>query len=219
MIGSLASAVSQYLTQPVCSDIRALAQHVADLSKTGADPGGGEEQFRSALEALRVALGLRREQNDQANQFADDPELVQEFLVEAREHLAEVESGILTLEREPGNTEALNAVFRSFHTIKGLSGFMGAAAVQELAHATEDVLDLARSGKLVLSHEIIELILKSADELNRCLDRARTCRLSDLPRCSQDLLASVTAIARSSSEPVTRSPVHCPAENTTLLRH
>ncbi|HZL57368.1 MAG TPA: chemotaxis protein CheA [Bryobacteraceae bacterium] len=126
--------------------------------------------------------------------------MAQEFLLEAREHLAGVEAGMLTLELEPDNTEALNAVFRSFHTIKGLAGFMGAAAVQELSHETENVLDRARAGDLCLSGEIIELILNSADELNRCLDKARDCPLNALPRCDRRILTSLGAIARRPSD-------------------
>src|SRR5665213_3636820 len=137
--------------------------------------------------------------------------MAQEFLLEAREHLAGVEAGMLTLELEPDNTEALNAVFRSFHTIKGLAGFMGAAAVQELAHETENVLDRARSGDLFLSDEIIELILKSADELNRCLDKARDCPLNSLPRCDRRILTSLGAIARRPSDRREPPPFAAPA--------
>ena len=48
-----------------------------------------------------------------------------DFIVESREHLVQIESQVLTLEREPTDCEALNAVFRGFHTIKGLAGFHG----------------------------------------------------------------------------------------------
>ena len=57
-----------------------------------------------------------------------------EFPVEAREHLSNVEAGLLLLEREPDDAEVLNAVFRSFPAIKGLAAFLGASAIQELAH-------------------------------------------------------------------------------------
>jgi two-component system chemotaxis sensor kinase CheA len=147
------------------------------------------------LLALREAIDIQRAEDASASQLASDPELVQEFLVEARAHLSCVESGILLLEREPDNAEALNAVFRSFHTVKGLSGFLGAAAVHELAHETENLLDLARAGKLQLSSEIVELILRSADQLNICLDRAAAMPLNELPRCDSRLLASLAAVA------------------------
>ena len=92
-----------------------------------------------------------------------DPELVGDFILEAREHLQTVESGLLVLEKEPTNPETLNAVFRSFHTIKGLAGFLEFAHIQAVAHEVETILDLARTGQLVLSPNVVDLTLESAD--------------------------------------------------------
>jgi two-component system chemotaxis sensor kinase CheA len=211
-IEELFSAVTDYLALPVNSVVRSAACHVAELSRAvtagHADAiESDEDGFRSALAALRSALEVQREEDASARQLASDPELVQEFLVEARAHLSCVESGILLLEREPENSESLNAVFRSFHTIKGLSGFLGAAAVHELAHETENLLDLARAGKLSLSSEIVELILRSADQLNICLDRAGRMPLNELPRCDVGLLSALAAVT------LARSAVAAPAES------
>jgi two-component system chemotaxis sensor kinase CheA len=195
-IAALLATVTEYLALPVPPAVRTAAMAVSSAS-SDAD----ENRFRKALGALRDAMEVNREEEEAANQLACDPELVQEFLVEARAHLAGVESGILLLEKEPRNAEALNAVFRSFHTVKGLSGFLGAAAIQELAHETENLLDLARAGKLVLSSEIIELILKSADQLNLCLDRAGTTPLNQLPRCNECILAALAAAAQAGNAP------------------
>jgi two-component system chemotaxis sensor kinase CheA len=129
------------------------------------------------------------------NHLANDPELVQEFLVEAREHLRAVEAGVLNLEQNPGDPETLNGVFRSFHTIKGLAAFLGAHAIHELAHETENVLDLARSGHLVLTEETIDLILRAADDLGRRLDQANTTPLHELTPCDPSLLAELHRIA------------------------
>jgi two-component system chemotaxis sensor kinase CheA len=187
-VSELFGLVSEYLAQPVPVAARAAAALV--LQK-----GGGKEDdtvaFRAALTALRNAIAAQQEEDAAASQLAADPELLQEFLVEARAHLAGVESGMLLLEREPQDAEALNAVFRSFHTVKGLSAFMGASAIQELAHETENLLDLARSGKMELTSEIVELILRSADELNVCLDRAGTMAMHELPRCNEELLVAI----------------------------
>ena len=53
-----------------------------------------------------------------------DPELVADFILEAREHLSTVESQLLALEQDPSNLEAINTIFRGFHTIKGVAGFL-----------------------------------------------------------------------------------------------
>lgn len=198
-VQNLLAGVSECLDRQVPDEVRVAAEAVARMSATlscgGALPAADEERFRSALMSLRDVLEAQKAQEAAASQLANDPELVQEFLVEAREHLAGVEAGILTLEQEPGNTEALNGVFRSFHTVKGLAGFLGAAAIHEMAHETENVLDLARSGKIGLSPEIIDLILKAADALNLCLDMARTRPVNEIPRCDPALLSAMAHAA------------------------
>jgi two-component system chemotaxis sensor kinase CheA len=212
----LFSDLDECLRHPVEHDIRRAA-----LAVSAATPGpsqGAEATFRTALISLRDAIEDKRAQEVAAEQLANDPELVQEFLVEAREHLSGVETGILILEQEPGNTEALNGVFRSFHTIKGLSGFLGAAGIHELAHETENVLDLARAGKLALSAEIIDLILKSADVLNVHLDMARTRPLGKLPRCEPALLAALSSAVTTAASGVVvaaASPISSAKESKT----
>ena len=51
--------------------------------------------------------------------------VMQTFCIEARERIAELEAGLLTLEQAPSDTEALSAVFRAAHTIKGSAGMLG----------------------------------------------------------------------------------------------
>jgi two-component system chemotaxis sensor kinase CheA len=205
-MAELLGTVTEYLARPVPPAVRAAALNVAALSSGAYWEGEADEnRFRQALVALRDELDTQREEAEAASQLACDPELVQEFLVEARAHLAEVETGILLLEKEPQNAEALNAVFRSFHTIKGLSGFLGAAAIHELAHETENLLDLARAGKLLLSSEIIELILRSADQLNLSLDQAAAMPLNQLPRCKEPLLTALADVVHHAEKAATEA--------------
>lgn len=100
-----------------------------------------------------------------------DPELVGDFILEAREHLQTVESGLLVLEKEPANPEILNAVFRSFHTIKGLAGFLEFGNIQALAHEVETILDLARTGQLTMTPNLTDLTLESADYVGKEVNR------------------------------------------------
>ncbi|HWF09024.1 MAG TPA: chemotaxis protein CheA [Bryobacteraceae bacterium] len=199
-IESLGQLAGRFLDEPVSPVLRPLAADLVAVveSRSFAIEGAHqEEEFRSALRHLAQAIEQQREIEEDAGQFADDPELVRDFLVEAREHLSSVESGLLAIEKEPDDAEALNAVFRSFHSIKGLAAFLGAAAIQELAHETENVLDQARSGAIVFSTEIIDLILRSADDLTACLDLAASGRLSAIPRRDRGLLESLARAARS----------------------
>lgn len=119
----------------------------------GSEPQGPEPAApRSATPAQATSSALNQ-----------DPELVGDFILEAREHLQTVESGLLVLEKEPTNPETLNAVFRSFHTIKGLAGFLEFAHIQAVSHEVETILDLARTGQLLLSPNLVDLTLESAD--------------------------------------------------------
>jgi len=100
------------------------------------------------------------------NPLANDPELIGDFILESREHLTAIELQLLTLDQDPANAEAIHAIFRGFHTIKGMAGFLDLDAVRDLAHEVETVLDLARNGKLAIRPTIIDRILESKDYLN-----------------------------------------------------
>jgi two-component system, chemotaxis family, sensor kinase CheA len=101
-----------------------------------------------------------------ANPLASDPELIGDFILESREHLTGIELQLLTLDQDPANAEAIHAIFRGFHTIKGMAGFLDLDGVRDLAHEVETVLDLARNAKLAITSAIIDRILESKDYLN-----------------------------------------------------
>jgi two-component system chemotaxis sensor kinase CheA len=102
--------------------------------------------------------------------LADDAELLREFITESREHLDNIEQGVLVLENHPADAETLNTVFRAFHTFKGGAGFLNLIPINRLAHVLESLLDLARQGRLTIDAPIIELILRGRDVLKQFLD-------------------------------------------------
>ena len=123
--------------------------------------------------------------------LAEDRELVLEFLTESREHLVHIESQMLELEKDAGASETLNAVFRAFHTIKGLAGFLEFASIQALAHQVETLLDLARNGELSITSAVVDLILESADIMRRELSAIESSLAGEPPQptsVTQDLL-------------------------------
>src|SRR3954454_21816651 len=95
--------------------------------------------------------------------FADDPEMMNAFLVEAREHLEVIEARMLALERDPTDTESIHTVFRAFHTIKGLAGFLNLDGVCRLTHEIESLLNEARHLRLEIDPGIADIILQGAD--------------------------------------------------------
>ncbi len=98
-------------------------------------------------------------------ELEDNQELLTEFHAEVVDHLQQIEAALLLLDHEPDNPEALNSIFRSFHTIKGNAGFLGLVPMHTLAHEVESLLDLARNNQLRLSSVIITEILRSRDAL------------------------------------------------------
>lgn len=101
--------------------------------------------------------------------IADDLPLIAEFLSEAASHLETAEQEILKLEEDPGNLDSIGALFRAFHTIKGVAGFLNLNQIQSLAHAAENLLDMGREGKLRVTGAASEIILQSIDLMKRLL--------------------------------------------------
>jgi two-component system, chemotaxis family, sensor kinase CheA len=97
--------------------------------------------------------------------LGENQELLSEFHAEAVDHLQQIEAALLILDQQPDNPEALNSIFRSFHTIKGNAGFLGLVPMHTLAHEVESLLDLARNRELRLKPAIITEILRSRDAL------------------------------------------------------
>jgi two-component system chemotaxis sensor kinase CheA len=125
--------------------------------------------LQAGVTRLQEACG-ENTSRPESSSLSEDPELLRDFVLEAREHLATIEGQSLALERDPFAAEVLNSVFRSFHTIKGLAGFLELAEVQKMAHEVEALLDRARNRQLQLTPAAIDIVLESADYLRRWLD-------------------------------------------------
>ncbi|MDR7865478.1 MAG: chemotaxis protein CheA [Sporomusaceae bacterium] len=92
------------------------------------------------------------------------------FLEESREHLQTLNRCLLSLENDPRNLSVLDEIFRSAHTIKGMSATMGFTAIAELTHEMENVLDLLRKGQLKASPAIIDTLFKCLDTLEQSVE-------------------------------------------------
>ncbi len=126
-----------------------------DRAPTDEDPF---VQFASIDLNLRVSMNL---------EGAD--ENVGDFALEAKEHLTNAEAAVLALESGNIDPEQVNIVFRAFHTIKGVAGFLNLPRIVEVAHAAEFLLDKVRSNKLPLSAGVLELVLASSDLLGQLI--------------------------------------------------
>ncbi len=119
-------------------------------------------------------------------------DMLKDFVVEALELATNVEEHLLALERQPDNMETLNAVFRSFHTIKGGAGFMSLSAMVSACHLTENLFDALRTGKAPVTGIAIEAALQAsgfvADQLTDLANGAQPEQLSAMPSSLEAIL-------------------------------
>ncbi len=98
-----------------------------------------------------------------------DYELCGEFITECREHIANAEAALLTLEMNPADLEAINTVLRAFHTIKGTSAFLGFTLVTGLVHHAESLLSRMRDQTISCTGGYADLALRSIDMLKELM--------------------------------------------------
>lgn len=92
------------------------------------------------------------------------------FLEESREHLQNLNTGLLDLEQDPGSVQIINELFRSAHTLKGMSATMGFMNIAELTHEMENLLQLFRSGERILNERQVEVLFKALDTLEQMVE-------------------------------------------------
>ena len=100
----------------------------------------------------------------------EDREILSGFVMESLESLETVEVCLMDLEQNPGDIESINSIFRSFHTIKGVSGFINLDRINRLAHGAENLLEKARNGEIVIGAAIIDIILESVDVIKKLIE-------------------------------------------------
>ncbi len=207
--------LSEAATQSGCLETARAALALAEESGlfTSGESAEVESRVRQGLSTLAQILETERGKAQtplaspsfpSSNSLAEDPELVGDFILESREHLTSIETQMLTLEQNPEAVDAIHAVFRGFHTIKGLAGFLEFTAIQALAHEVETLLDEARNGKLSITPTVVDLILEGADYLKESID-AIECSLSGKPpkpvRESESLLRRLRDCTAKAKQP------------------
>ena len=102
------------------------------------------------------------------------PDIVADFVLEARELLDDLGGQLVGLEQTPDDRERLNAVFRAFHTLKGGAGFLGATPLVQLGHAAEETLGMVRAGQAALLPRHFDAAQQSLDWLQAMVDAIET---------------------------------------------
>jgi len=102
----------------------------------------------------------------------DSAQYAELFLTESREHVSAINHSLLELERGEGGAEPVSAIFRSVHTIKGMSATMGYGPVASLSHELETLLDNVRQGRRTIDPPLMDLLFRSADVLEQAIEAA-----------------------------------------------
>ena len=181
----LANGLNSLLQKIVLDDIdneeagfNAFEKGIILMQKIGEsfkNTGGYEGDIESFLESIAALTNEQRatsnhqpattnQQPPTSNEIQDES-LLRDFIVEGLEYIDEIEVNLLNLEQEPENLDCVNAIFRPFHSIKGVAGFLNLATIRDLAHTLENLLDRVRSKELSVSSRLVDIILDGTDAL------------------------------------------------------
>ncbi len=167
-----------------------LLQSVADGYCNAGRYDGSIDGFMGELAgAIGIPLETQREETESATPQAgsvpagtvaasgkdrvQDESLLKDFITEGLEYIGEIEVNILNLEQEPDNKDYINAIFRPFHSVKGVASFLNLDGIRTLAHDLETLLDKARNEALPVTPELIDLILDGSDTLKAMIGQLR----------------------------------------------
>jgi two-component system chemotaxis sensor kinase CheA len=154
-----------------------------------------------------------------ARRDAETVELIGDFLEESGEGLARADEMLLAVEKDGPESDKVHALFRVFHTIKGVAGFLELSEIVSLAHTTENLLNHVRDGKLELSGDVFDAVFEATAVLRRLLDRLRqavdaSIELAKAPEVP-GLVARIAAVAARAADdedaPAVAATVPAPA--------
>jgi two-component system chemotaxis sensor kinase CheA len=134
-------------------------------------------------------------------------DIVREFLVESNENLDQLDRDLVALEKDPRAEDILASIFRTIHTIKGTSGFLGFSKLESVTHVGENLLSKMRDGALVLNAEITSGLLTMVDAVREMLADIEATG-QDGERDYQALIESLTHLQSAAPEtaPATAEP-------------
>jgi len=159
------------------------------------------EEYRGNVQGLLEKLDVNSEdETDNAVSSAEpdssqqtlgltdeDIQILGDFIVESMENLETIEINLVNLEENPKEMETINAIFRPFHTIKGVSGFLNLKKINRLSHSTENLLDSARQGEFKINDAIVDTILSSVDILKQMVGNVEAALASGEPNLEGDI--------------------------------
>jgi two-component system, chemotaxis family, sensor kinase CheA len=140
-------------------------------------------------------------------------EILDSFLVETKEILENLDLDLVTMETQPDDNELLNKVFRSFHTIKGTSGFLGLDKLTKVTHRCEDILNKLRKGEARVNQDIMDSILLAFDKIKELIVTIETELNEDVE--TENVISTLNKTIdnlQTGESPKTEAPVKQPAK-------
>jgi two-component system chemotaxis sensor kinase CheA len=150
----------------------------------------------------------------------NDPELVANFITEAKEHLESIEGDFLTLEKqkEHPDQELLNKVFRAIHSVKGAAGFLNLDNMTRLAHVMETLLAHMRAGKILVESQYVDALLAGVDLLTSILDDVAHHQDVDITGIHDRLTGLLERAAAAPDRSVSSQPAAAEADTAKKIR-
>jgi two-component system chemotaxis sensor kinase CheA len=102
-----------------------------------------------------------------------DQELLNEFAIEAKAHIVQIEAGLLQMEEGTTHDETINEVFRAAHSIKGTASFFELHKIVELSHIIENLFGEFREHRLDVNSGMIDVLLAATDVLKELIERPK----------------------------------------------
>ncbi|TAN66692.1 MAG: hybrid sensor histidine kinase/response regulator [Methylobacter sp.] len=134
------------------------------------------------------------------------------FVEEARDHVTRLGDGLDALARNPSDSENINSIFRSAHTIKGSSRMLKLITITDTAHQLEDVLGALREGSLAYSQELGRLLYRGVDGLSALVEKLA--EGGELPAVDEALCKAL-ALAAKGENPSVQAATASPPESCT----
>jgi two-component system chemotaxis sensor kinase CheA len=145
------------------------AQAAAAQSKGQASPPAA-----AAAEPAPSAASASGTTRQRVTRDEETVDLIGEFLSESEEGLGRADQILMNVEHAEPNAEAVNGLFRVFHTVKGVAGFLDLPAITAVAHTTETMLNRCRDGSLKLAGKRLDVVFDATAMLRRMLGELRT---------------------------------------------
>ncbi len=152
---SLMQDIASHFKKTGNCDIQGVGEFLAEADSTTLKKEDGAAQQE----------GTGQEKAPPKGSILQDESLLKDFVLEALEYINEIEVNILNLEQNPEDKDVVNAIFRPFHSIKGVAGFLNLENIRNLAHSLENALDKVRNDEWAVSTDLIDIILDGADAL------------------------------------------------------